>query len=250
MKAAKLIFSALVLLLPATRSHAGAQVDHLLREYSKIKTLTCRIRRTVNGSGGKIKHLSRIYYTSHGRLHVESLSPVRGRTIVDGTRLYQYIEGQPRGVSRLVGGLPDELQYALHKVPGTDHLQRLKGLKETALPEHKGLLRIGMHTDRSYAVLLLDSRHRLAGIRYYKAADLKVLMADYRYSDFQEVEPGVWIPFKHSAVLTSTGKKITEDVRLDRVIVNQPVAESLFDPAGFFEKDIAFSADAELFPFD
>ena len=252
MKAPKLILTALSALVLIPAAHAGEEVNRLLKEYSKIETVSCRIRRTVDGEETKIKFLSRIYYTNKDQLHVENLTPVKRRTIADGERLYQYGEGDPKGFSRPIGDLSDAMILSLRKVPGTamDHLLRLKGMKETPLPKsNPAAKRIGIDTGKQYVVLLFDDHGRLAEVEFYKSAEMKEKTADYTYSDFQEVLPDVWVPFHHSASLTANGNSFSETVRIDRFVVNNPVAESLFIASSFFDKDIDFVDDfAKIYP--
>ena len=95
MKATNLMLSCLAAGLFATASLAGEEVDRLLTEYGKIETVTCQIRRTKEGDLGKMKFLSRVYWTHQGMLHSEGISPLKRRTICDGTRLWQYVDGDP-----------------------------------------------------------------------------------------------------------------------------------------------------------
>lgn len=252
MKAPKLLIITLSALMLIPAAYAGKEVDRLLKEYSKIETVSCRIRRTVDGEAAKIKFLSRIYYTNKDQLHVENLTPVKRRTIADGERLYQYGEGDPKGFSRPINELSEAMTLSLRKVPGTamDHLLRLKGMEEKSLPGNdKAAKRIGIDTGKQYVVLLFDVRDRLAEVEFYKTAGMNDKTADYTYSDFQEVLTDVWVPFHHSASLKSNGNSFTETVRVDRFVVNNPVAESLFIASSFFDKNIDFTDDfAKIFP--
>lgn len=252
MKAPKLIVVALSSLILIPAAQAGKEVDRLLKEYSKIETVSCRIRRTVDGEVGKIKFLSRIYYTNKDQLHVENLTPVKRRTLADGKRLYQYGEGDPKGFLRPISELSEPMTISLHKVPGTamDHLLRLKGMEEQLLPKKgEAEKRIGIDTGKQYVVLLFDEQDRLIEVQFYKTAEIKEKTADYTYSDFQEILTDVWIPFHHSASLRANGNNFTETVRIDRFIANNPVAESLFVASSFFDKNIDFVDDfAKIFP--
>jgi len=248
MKAPKLLIAVLSTLVLLPSSRAGEEVDRLLAGYSKIETVSCRIRRTVDGEAAKIKFLSRVYYTNKDQLHVENLTPVKRRTIADGKRLYQYGEGDPKGFSRPVSELSEAMSFSLRKVPGTamDHLLRLKGMKETSLPKKDSpTKRIGIDTGTQYVLLLLDEQDQLAGVEFYQTAEMQKKTANYEYTNFQEVLPNVWVPFLHSASLTVNGKSFTETVRIDRFVANHPVAESLFIASSFFDKNIDFVDDFE-----
>jgi len=111
----KLTIAALSILVLLPSARAGKEVDRLLKEYSRINTVSCRMRRTVEQMAGKVKFLSRVYYTNKDQLHAENLTPIKRRTIADGTRLYQYGEGDPKGFSRPVEGLSE--QMILHPRP-------------------------------------------------------------------------------------------------------------------------------------
>ena len=250
MKASKLLAT---LLIAALSVQAGPEVDRLLAEYAKIETATCKVRRTKEGAAGKIKFLSRIYWTNQNKIHSEKLAPVKQRTIVDGHALYQYTEGSGnKGFSRPVEALSDQMKIALKHVPGTsmDHLLRLQGMEETALdPGEQGERRVGIQTDPKYVVLLFDGTNRLTGIRFYKSKDRQELLADYTYTDFSEVVPGAWIPLTQAIEVHGDGLDFSETVKVDSFTANEPIAESLFIPDNFFDKDIDFVDDfAKIFP--
>ncbi|VGO22553.1 hypothetical protein [Pontiella sulfatireligans] len=246
MKTTKLFIPALALLLLALSASAGVEVDRLLAEYSKIETVTCQIRRTKEGAAGKIKFLSRVYWTSEGQLHAEGISPIKRRTIANGTRLWQYTESSPKGFSRPIDKLSKQMQISLRMVPGTamDNLLHLVGHDETALPaEGDAVKRIGIATDKRYAVLMLDAQNRLFGIKFYPTPEMAQLIAEYEYSDFTEPVPGVWVPLTHQASIQTDNVGFKETVKVDRFIANKPVAESLFIESSFFDKNIDFVDD-------
>ena len=252
MKASKLL-SLPLLLLCISNAYSGEEVKRLLAEYGKIETVTCKVRRTKEGGAGKIRFLSRIYWTSRNKIHSEKLAPVKQRTIVDGKALYQYTEGSGnKGFSRSIEALSDQMKIALKHVPGTamDHLLLLKDLPETALPaEGDAARRVGIAADRKYVVLRFDAENRLAGIVFFKSAEMKERIADYDYMNFSEVIPGVWIPFTHRISVTNGEIGLSETVKIDSYTANKPIAESLFVPASFFDKSIDFVDDfAKIFP--
>ncbi len=252
MKATKLILPLLSLLIVAPLADAGKEVDRLLTEYSKIETVTCQIRRTKIGGAGKMKFLSRVYYTNKNQLHAEGISPIKRRTIADGKRLYQYVKGDPKGFSRPIEDLSEQMTISLQFVPGTamDHLLWLKGLEEADLPATKGSAkRIGIQAERKYVELRFDVQNRLIGIGFYKTPEMKELLASYAYSDFFEAVPGIWVPFTHEASVENEKISFKETVKVDRFIANKPIAQSLFIPSSFFDKDIDFVDDfAKIFP--
>lgn len=238
------------LAVPATK--AGEEVDRLLSEYAKIKTVTCQIRRTKEGDLGKMRFLSRVYWTNQDKLHSEGITPVKRRTIADGKRLWQYAEGDPKGFSRPIGDLSEQMTISLKMIPGTamDQLLRLKDLDETSLAaDETATKRVGIQTPQQYVVLRFDALDRLTGLRFFKTADMKDLTARYDYSDFNEAVPGVWMPMTHTIVVYGNKSNFSETVKVDRFIANQPVAESLFIAPSFFDKEIDFVDDfAKIYP--
>lgn len=251
MKTPKLILTTLSALLLTSISQAGEEVDRLLEGYSKIETVTCQVRRTKEGPAGKMKFLSRVYYTNKDQLHAEGISPIKRRTIADGERLYQYVEGDPKGFSRPISVLSEQMAISLRLVPGTamDHLLRLKGLDETTLPSEDSAKRVGLQTENKFVVLLFDDQDRLIGIDFFKTTNQNNKIASYTYQDFAEPVAGVWVPFTHKASIYGDGVQFDEVVKVDRFIANKPVAQSLFIPASFFDKTVDFVDDfAKIFP--
>lgn len=252
MKTPKLILIGLIALVLVPSARAGEEVDRLLKGYSKIETVTCQVRRTKVGAAGKIKFLSRVYYTNKNQLHAEGISPVKRRTIANGKRLYQYVEGDPKGFSRPIENLSEQMGISLRLVPGTamEHLLRLKGLEESELPNGgEAEKRVGIQTDKKYVVLLFDAQDRLAGIEFYKTAAMKDMIAVYEYRDFTEAAPGAWVPMTHQATIENDRMSFKETVKVDRFVANKPVAESLFIASTFFDKNIDFVDDfAKIFP--
>lgn len=252
MKNPKFLLLALSALVLAPAAHAGAEVDRLLAEYAKIETVTCQIRRTKEGPAGKIKFLSRVYWTNKNQIHAEGITPLKRRTIADGTTLFQYVEGDPKGFSRLITDLSEDMVISLHLVPGTamDHLLRLKGKDELPLPNlANSSKRIGMQTEKQYVVLLFDDLNRLTGVEFYETDTLKKRTAEYRYADFTETLPGVWVPHTHTVSIHNEDMAFTEHVKVDRFLVNKPIAESLFIPTNFFNKEVDFVNDfTKIFP--
>lgn len=242
MKAFKLLLPTLCLLVQSS-AFGGKEVERLLAEYSKIETVTCQIRRTKVGAAGKMKFLSRVYWTNKDQIHAEGIAPVKRRTIADGERLYQYVDGDPKGFSRPIANLSEQMTISLRLVPGTamDHLLRLRGLEEKELPSTgETATRIGIQADNNYVVLSFDEQKRLIGIDFFKTPEMKTLNATYRYRDFLEAVPGAWIPLSHETTVENDKMSYKETVRVDRFIANKPIAQSLFISSSFFDKDIDF----------
>ncbi len=253
MKATKLSFVPLALLIFSSATYGGEEIDRLLAEYSKIETVTCKIRRTKEGTAGKMKFLSRVYYTNQNKLHAEKLTPVKQRTIVDGKTLFQYTDGSKnKGFSRSIEDLSPQMKISLQYVPGTamDHLLHLKGRDEITLPAtEEAIKRVGVQTNNKYVVLLFNVNSRLSGVDFFKTEAMETKIADYNYSDFAEIVPGTWIPMAHVATMSNDQFNFTEKVKIDSYIANKPIAASLFIPSNFFDKDIDFVDDfAKIFP--
>jgi len=252
MKTITLLFPTLSLLLLSATAHAGGEVDRLLAEYAKIDTVTCQIRRTKDGAAGKMRFLSRVYWTSKGELHAEGIAPLKRRTIADGKTLWQYVEGDPKGFSRPINALSEPMTISLKMVPGTamDQLLRLAGREEVAVAGKEGSGKcIGIQADGQYITLQFDDLGRLIAIDFFSSADMQEQTAGYRYGDFSEVLPGVWVPTTHEVELHKDGIDFSETVKVDRFIANQPIAQSLFNPTSFFDNTIDFVDDfAKIFP--
>jgi len=229
------------LLLAVTLS--ATEVDRLLTEYQQIKTVTCQIRRTSSGGNQTVRFLSRVYWQNDDRLHVENLSPIPRRIVSNGNTFFSYAQGDPKGFSRPVDALSEEMTISLRKIPGTpmDHLLRLKGLEEKKLNPDGTLTRTGYQAEKRYVVLRVDSLNRLEGIDFFETSTLQEKVASYRYSNFKEVLSGVWVPLLQEAVLAvGDDQEVSETVQVDRFVANEPVAKTLFDPATFFDKQIDF----------
>lgn len=252
MKTIKLFPPALALLLFAQSAWAGKEIDRLLNEYSKIETVTCQVRRIKEGELGKMKFLSRVYYTNKDQIHAEGLTPLRRRTIADGKTLYQYVEGDPKGFSRPIPDLSEEMTISLKLVPGTamEHLLRLKGREETELTPAEGAAkRIGLQAENQYVVISLDADDRPVGIDFYQTAAMKSKTAAYQYSGFVEAAPGTWVPLTHASQVYGREAAMKETVKFDRFAANKPIAASLFIPGNFFDSDIDFVDDfAKIYP--
>lgn len=233
-----------LLLFALTPALASAETlaEKLLAQYAPIQTVTCEIRRDVEGPAGGMRMLSRVYYQKPDRLHVDQPTPVPRRIVCDGTTLYSYIEGDPKGFSRPVEKLNDEMLTNLRKVPGTamEHLVKLRGLAEKGLeatPEFP--VRKAYETDKVFVVLSLDPEGRLARIEFYATPAMAEKTAQYDYSGFQQVAGGAWIPCLHKGVFNVGGVESTETIRVGNLAVNEPIAQNLFVAAPFF-KDVQF----------
>jgi hypothetical protein len=223
-------------------TRADTLVQRLLAGYDRIQTVTCRIRKDTATPNGKVRMLSRVFYRRPDRLHVENtipgaLSAAVRRIVSDGTNIHTHVEGDEEGFLVPVSELDDKMAIELRRVPGTamDHLLRLRDAPEDKLPATPEFAeRKGYRTPRLYAVLSLDAAGRLARVEFFRSAEMKIKSGEYRYSAFEEVLPGVWIPRRHQGRLTEAGTEIEETVRISDLAVNTPIAARMFAPDSFF----------------
>ncbi len=234
-----------VVAMLSNRSGAETLAEKILAGYGPVQSLTCEIRKDSEAGGGKMRMLSRVYYEKPDRLHVDQPAPLPRRIVADGKTFYSYIEGDPKGFSRPIEKLNDEMLTNLRKVPGTamDHLMRLKGVSETALePTAEFPERKGYDAGKVFVVLSADATGRLARIEFFSTPQMKDKTAQYDYSDFQQVAEGVWIPCLHQGVMNNAGLEARETVRVDNLSVNKPIPANLFIAGPFF-KEVEFVDD-------
>ncbi len=221
-------------------------VESLNAGYAALDTVACEIRKTTKSEGKTLRMLSRVHYQRPDHIHVENVAPSERRIIADGKSLYYHEAGVPRGFSRPIADLSSDWLAALRNTPGTavEHLAKLQGLSEVALPASpEGAVRRGYQADRVFVVLTADEKHRLTGITFFKTARMEAVTAEYRYDDHVEVTPGCWIPRRHQAtVYLPDGERIEETRRISKLVVNAPIAATLFDAALFF-RDVEFVSD-------
>jgi hypothetical protein len=249
-RAGGLLAGAWLLGLGLSVARAETAAEQLLSGYEKIHTVTCEVRRDIQSGAGKMRMLSRVYYQRPDRLHVDNSAPIPRRIVADGSMFYSYAEGDPKGFSRPIEKLDEDMLINLRKVPGTamDYLLRLRGVAETNLPATAEFpVRRGYATPKVFAVLSLDATGRLARLEFYATPEMKVRTAQYDYSAFQEAVPGVWIPCLHQGTLTVGGAESQETTRINNLSVNTPVAPALFVAAPFFKSVKFVSSFDEIY---
>lgn len=238
MKRMSLCIVAFIGLLTSYSVAQTNQVERLLNEYAAVKALTCDVRRSVQTDGKSVTFLSRVFFQAGDRLHVQNIQPLPRRIVCDGSNFFSYIDGDAKGFSRPVTTLPEEMLLSLRRVPGTamDHLLRLKGLPEEPLPATNGASsRVGYQTKAGYLTLEFDASNLLTDIRFFESREQVLQSAHYHYERFEEPIPGVAIPTLHEAEVTIKGITTHETTHIDHLTVNQPIADSLFIPATFFQ---------------
>ncbi len=213
-------------------------LERVLKPYESIQSLSCEVRRdTPLPDGQTLRMLSRVYYQRPDRLHVENFSPVKRRIISDGAVFRSFTEGAPKGFSRPVAELNDEMLRNLRMVPGSaaNMLDVLKGAAEVALePTEAFPVRAGYDNGKSFAVLSLDENGRLARYEIFGSVAMTDLLTRTDFSAFQEVAPGVWIASLQQSKVTVAGLERTETTRVDNVVANGEIPAALFEAGSFF----------------
>lgn len=219
-----------------------AEEVHLVRKHLErldaIRTLQCDVRKDVQGPDGRLRMLSRVYFARPDMLHVENHAPVRRRIVSDGRVFRSRVEGQARGFSRAVDDLSREMQIELRKVPGTaaDHLLRLRDLEETVLPPNAEFpVRRGYAEAQVFTVLSFDQQDRIARVDFFDPSDRTTMLGEVVYSAFDEALPGVWIARRHDIRTRAGAVERTESTRFSNVVINESIADGLFDASAFFD---------------
>ncbi|TAN36752.1 MAG: hypothetical protein EPN23_08050 [Verrucomicrobia bacterium] len=231
----------------AGTAKAETLAEKLIAQYDGVQSLQCQLRRDTEAAAGKMRKLSRIYFQRADKLHVDNVTPLKRRIVCDGMTFFSYIEGDPKGFSRPVSKLDEDMLVSLRQVPGTamDQLLRLKGVAETNLPAAEGFpVRRGYDKGKTFVVLALDASNRLARIEFFTTSAMQQRTARYDYGQFQEVMPGVAIPCLQQAVFSLGGVESRETVHVDNLVVNQPIPANLFQPSQFF-KGVQFADSFE-----
>mgnify|MGYP003605467570 CR=1 FL=1 len=227
-----------MLVLAAGAARAETVLERVLKPYESVQSLSCDIRRdTPLPDGNTLRMLSRVYYQRPDKLHVENASPVQRRIVSDGTVFRSYTQGAPKGFSRPVKDLSEEMLRNLRMVPGSaaNMLEILKDAKEVPLePTAEYPVRAGYDNGKSFAILNLDDKGRLARYEIYSSAALTDLLTRTDFSAFQEVSPGVWIASLQQSKVILQGLERTETTRVDNLVANGEIPASLFEADAFF----------------
>ena len=213
-------------------------LQRVLKSYDAIQSLSCEIRRdTPLPDGQTMRMLSRVYYQRPDKLHVENFSPVKRRIVSDGTVFRSYTEGAPRGFSRPVAELNEEMLRNLRMVPGSaaNMLEPLQGGTEVPLEATEEFpVRAGYDNGKSFAVLSLDDKGRLARFEIYGSSAQTDLLTRTDFSAFQEAAPGTWIACLQQATVMVQGMERTETTRVDNLAANGEIPAALFQAEAFF----------------
>ena len=232
----------LVCICMVSAVYAETVQQRYIDSYNDIQSVSCDVRKTNKAGKHKIKTLSNLYYRKPLQLHVQNFTPVERRIIADGTNFYSWIKGDPKGFSRPVDQLDEEMYIQLKKIPGTamDHMLRVRDLPEEQLESSEAYpTRCGYENENAWVVFSFDDKDRLCQIDLYKSKDSGSPTGTYLYSDFEEVLPNVWIPMLHEVILSISGQTANETSRFSNYTVNEPIADNLFYAPPFF-KDVEF----------
>lgn len=219
-------------------ARADDLVDRLLASWDGVRTFQGEIRKDTKAPGLEMRKLSRVYFARPDQLHVDTASPVPRRIVADGTNLYSYVTGDPKGFSRPVAALDADWLTSLRQVPGTpmDQLLRLRGLPGQELPAREGVpVRRGYQAAKVYVVLELNADDRLAAVEFYTTSEMVQRTARFEYGAYTELAPGLWFPLVHKARVQQGAAESEETTRVGNPAVNQPIPAGLFQPAAFFK---------------
>lgn len=199
--------------------------------------MSCEVRRTSRTDSGRMRSLSRVHYQRPDRIHVHSSAPIERRHVADGERMYYYVEGDPKGFSRPIEELDEDWLISLRQVPGTamDHLLKIGDAAEDMLPSTDEFpVRRGYQTEKAYIVLSLDEQGRLVKVEYFETDELQNRLLHALYEGFREPLPGVWIAERMQLSTDMNDFSRRETVQFLNIVVNEPLAEGLFNPAAYF----------------
>ena len=212
--------------------------ERWLKSFDAVQSLSCEIRRdTPLPDGQTLRMLSRVHYQRPDRLLVENYSPVQRRIVSDGAVFRSHAEGAPQGFSRPVAELSEEMLRNLRMVPGSaaNMIEVLEGTAEVPLEGTAEFpVRVGYDNGKSFAVLNLDEKGRLARFEIYSSPAMTDLSTCTDFSAFQEVVPGVWIAALQQSKITLQGLERTETTRVDNLVANGEIPAALFESSAFF----------------
>ncbi|MDR0993851.1 MAG: hypothetical protein LBN38_04715 [Verrucomicrobiota bacterium] len=229
-----------IMLACGAQAEAESVVSRLLDSYASVQSLSCELRRDTSLPDGEtLRMLSRIYYQQPDKLHVENFSPIKRRILSDGAVFRSYTQGAPKGFSRPVNELNQEMLINLRMLPGSNAnlLEALRDLTEIPLEPTKDFpTRVGYdNAGRSFTVLSLDAEGRWCRMEVFGSQAMNDRSVDAVYSHFQEIKPGVWLACRQESKLAIQGLHRTETVRIDAISAETALPASLFDSAPFFK---------------
>jgi hypothetical protein len=219
----------------AAEPEANAVVERLLAESGKVKSIQCEIRRETEAEGGSMSFLSRVWYERPDRLKVEMALPEQRRIVADGKGIFKWIEGQDRGVRIPIEDAPPGEMIQVRRVPGTadEQLFRIREYPERALPPSDGFpVRRAYEPPppHPYTILSLDATGRLARLEFFGSPAATNRLLCTQYEGWREAKPGIWIScLQKTEARGRDGTQVRETLRVNSLIVNEPMAPGTFD---------------------
>jgi outer membrane lipoprotein-sorting protein len=220
-----------------TAAAANTAAERLIAAYDSVASASCEIVRDSVTDSGRLRTLSRVDVLRPGRIHVETVAPVRRRIVADGTNLYFYQQGEAAGLKRPVAELDEAWRIQLQRLPGTalDHLYRLRGATERALPATDRFpRRIGYALAALQVALAFDPSNRLTRIEYYRDAAMSQRTAVYTYSQFEQRGAGLWFARHLSIEREGGGKRVTEELQIHNLEINAAIPAERFAAERYF----------------
>jgi len=214
---------------------AESFADRLLDDSGRIRTIRCDIRRETEVAGKRVTILSRVWFERPDRLRVDTVMPDTRRIVVDGTTIYKWIEGMAEGVAIPLAEAPESELVQVRKTPGTadEHLMRLRGVQESALPPGDGFpvrRAFAPASPHPFTVLSLDTMGRIARLEFFEAAEQATRLLRTDFEGWREAKPGLWIAcVQKTNARGRDGTKVTETLRVSGLVVNEPVDAANFD---------------------
>ena len=225
--------------LTGTTLAGNTTIDNIIKQYSKINSVSCVVSRTIAFKELETRLLSRVYYERPNKLHVQQTAPIERRIVCDGTNFFYYIKGDPKGYSQPVDKLSEKQIIELQKIPGSseDILYRLVDLKPKELPGNEEFpTQLAYSTTNNLNIIIfINDKKLIKKIVFFKDKELTKLTSTYEYSNFIEAIPGVFVPTTHIMTVNIDDKQRTENAKFSHYKANGPIPQSLFNAKPFFE---------------
>jgi outer membrane lipoprotein-sorting protein len=235
----KILTMATTATLSGTVLAGNTIIDNIIKQYSKIHSVSCVVSRTITFNELENRLLSRVYYERPNKLHVQQTAPLKRRIVCDGTNFFYYIKGDPKGYSQPVDKLSEKQIIELQKIPGSpeDILYRLVDLKPEKLPGNEEFPTQLAYTttNKLNIIIFIDDNKLIKKIHFFENKKLTKLTSSYEYNNFIEAIPGVFVPTTHIMTVNIDDKTRTENAKFSHYKANGPIPQSLFNAKPFFE---------------
>jgi len=225
--------------LAGTTLAGNTTIDNIIKQYSKINSVSCVVSRTIAFNENETRLLSRVYYERPNKLHVQQTVPFDRRIVCDGTNFFYYIKGDPKGYSQPVDKLTEKQIIELQKIPGSseDILYRLVNLKPKELTGNDEFpTQLAYTTTNDINIIIfINDKKLIQKIHFFKNKELTKLTSTYEYSNFIEAIPDVFVPTTHRMTININDKERTETAKFSHYKANGPIPQSLFNAKPFFK---------------